>query len=174
MDICKQLVDYSMIIRYSIIFIVFYILSNNIYNTFVNKNIYLILPILLILLDEIDNIFTIFYKYNNHYNYCTKTFYYQYNDKICDIISYFLLLLFFKLDNIALFFILYRLVGVVLFTIRKDSKYLIIFFDFVKEYLLYLFIFGKKYNYILFFIIAKICFEYYYHTMHNKNNYIMQ
>jgi hypothetical protein len=95
MDICKQLVDYSMIIRYSITFIVFYILSNNIYNTFVNKNIYLILPILLILLDEIDNIFTIFYKYNNHYNYCTKTFYYQYNDKICDIISYFLLFLFF-------------------------------------------------------------------------------
>ena len=171
MDISKQLVDYSMIIRYSITFLVFYILSNNIYNKYVNKYFYLIIPILLILLDEIDNIFTVFHKYNNNY---TKTFYYQYNDKICDIISYFILFLFFKIDNIALFFILYRLIGVILFTITKDSIYLIIFFDFVKEYLLYLFIFGKNYNYILFFVIGKICFEYYYHTIHNKNNYKMQ
>lgn len=90
---------------------------------------------------------------------------------MCDSISYLLLFLFFKLNNILLFFIIYRIIGVILFLITKDSRCFIIFFDFVKEYLLYLFIFGNNNLYLPIFILCKICFEYYYHIIHNKNNY---
>ena len=155
-----------MTLRYIVTVITFYFLSLNVFT--LKNYIYLILPIVLTLLDEVDNIFTTFYNANN----CVKSFYYQSNDKICDSISYFLLYAFFKLDFIFLFFILYRVIGVILFYYTKNSSWLILFFDFAKEYLLYLFIFGNNFFYLPFFILCKICFEYYYHAIHNKNNYI--
>lgn len=53
-----------------------------------------------------------------------------------------------------------------------DSSWLILFFDFVKEYLLYLFLFGKNFNYLLPFIALKILYESLFHTVHNPNHYI--
>ena len=172
MKVCDKLVRDGMILRYIITIISYYILSIFMNNNIINKYIYLILPILLTALDEVDNLFTIFYKYKGKYNGCTKLFYYQYTDKICDSISYLLLYLFFKLDYILLLFILYRIIGVILFTFTKNSKWLIIFFDFAKEYLVYLFFFRNNYQYLPFVILAKILFEYYYHTIHNHNNYM--
>lgn len=163
---CKKLIDNGMTLRYIVTVITFYFLSLNVFT--LKNYIYLILPIVLTLLDEVDNIFTTFYNANN----CTKLFYYQSNDKICDVISYLLLYAFFKLDFILLFFILYRVIGVILFYYTKNSSWLILFFDFAKEYLLYLFIFGNNFICLPFFILCKICFEYYYHEIHNKNNYI--
>ena len=167
MNQCSKLVNNGMIIRYIITLISFYILSINVDNTFIRKYIYLILPILLTILDEVDNIFTFLYKNNS----CTKLFYYQYTDKICDSISYLFLFLFFKIDNLLLFFTLYRIIGVILFIITKNSRWLILFFDFSKEYLFYFFIFKNNYLYLPMFIFCKFCFEFYYHTIHNKNLY---
>ena len=171
MKVCNKLVNYGMIIRYTSTIILFYILSINIHNNIISKYIYLILPIILTILDNIDNIFTFYYKYNKNYNGCTKLFYYQYMDKIFDSMSYLSLYLFFKLDYILLLFILYRIIGVLLFYITKNSKWLILFFDFAKEYLLYIFIFGNNYVYLPLFILSKIFFEYYHHTINNYNNY---
>lgn len=159
-----------MIFRYIITIVSFCILLFY-YNNNNNNYFYLILPILLIILDETDNIFTGFHKHNGKMNGCTKTFYYQYLDKICDSISYLLLFLFFKLDNLLLYFVLYRIIGVVLFYLTKNSKWLIFFFDFAKEFLLYLFIFGHNYAYLPFCVICKIVFEYYFHTIINKSHY---
>jgi hypothetical protein len=165
MDSCNKLITHGMIIRLVTTIIVCYIINVKIiYN---HNQLYLILPILLCLLDEVDNIYTKYYKNNS----CTKLFYYQYTDKLCDTISYLLFFLFFKLDNNILFFILYRLIGVILFRYTKDSKWLIIFFDFAKEYLIYKYIYNTNYIYIPICVILKICFEYYYHTIHNPNNY---
>jgi len=162
MDICDVKIKNSILIRYIFTIFTFYIISN------INANykyIYLILPILLTLLDNVDNIFTFSYKNNA----CTKSYYYQYNDKLCDIISYLLLFVFFKLDKSVLFFILYRIIGVILFYFTKNGIWLVIFFDFIKEYLIYMFIFQNNYNYILpILILFKIIFEYYYHTIYNK------
>lgn len=167
MDICNTKIINGIIIRYITTFIAFYFLSTNIGNILnKGKYIYLILPILLTLLDNVDNLFTIFYKNN----ICTKTYYYQYNDKICDSISYLSLFLFFNIDKTTLIFILYRLIGVILFYVTMNKKWLIIFFDFVKEYLIYLFFFGNNYLYLLpILMLSKICFEYYYHMIHNGN-----
>lgn len=171
MNNCNKLVNNGMILRYISTIITFYFLFIHMNNIFIFNNLYIILFIALILLDEVDNIFTKFYKYNGIYNGCTHLFHYQITDKICDSISYLLLYLFFVLDNVLLFFILYRIIGVILFYFSKNSQWLILFFDFAKEYLLYLFFFGEKYLYIPIFVLLKIIFEYYYHTMHNINNY---
>ena len=146
MEECNKLIKISMIIRYIVTLILFYTIAININNKIINKYIYIILPILIIILDYVDNIFKIINNHNGVYNGCTKLFYYQYNDKICDSVTYLLLFLFFKLDNILLFFILYRIIGVILFIFTKNSKFLILFFDFAKEYLLYLFVFKPLKN----------------------------
>jgi hypothetical protein len=172
---CNKIIKDGIIVRYILTIIVFYILSINSNSKFIKKYIFLILPLVLYSLDKVDNTFTFFYKYNKKYNGCTKTFYYQNTDKICDSVSYLLifvlLALYFKTDYILLLIILYRIIGVILFYITKNSKWLIIFFDFTKEYLFYLFVFGNNYNYIPIFILCKIYYEYYFHTICNPNNY---
>lgn len=77
----------------------------------------------------------------------------------------------FKIDNTYLLFLLWRIIGIIFFTLTKKSVYLIIMFDFMKEYLLYLYLFNKNNNYLGFCIFGKILFEYYYHTIVNKKIY---
>ena len=133
---CNKLIDNGMIIRMISTVISLYILS---VNTNHSKYTLIILPVLLTILDEFDNIPIVFYKEKQ----CTKSFYYQILDKIYDSISYvivfFYLQYFFKLDNnsntILLIFIAYRIVGVGLFYKTKDSTWLIIFFDFILQFI---------------------------------------
>jgi hypothetical protein len=165
---CNKLIDNNMYLRYVVTILSLYLISININNKIIKKYIYLILFLLLILLDYVDNIFKCFYKNTDN---CTKTFHYQLQDKICDSVSYLFLCLFFKFDGLLLFFILYRLIGILLFYFTKNSKWFILYFDFAKEYLLYLFIFGKNYTFLPLFILCKIYFEYYYHTIHNPSSY---
>ena len=117
---------------------------------------YILLPIVLTLLDCIDG----FPLLNRQH--CFKEFEYQYRDKLCDVLSYVLVFALFKLDKTILFFILYRIIGVLLFTFTKNTIWLILFFDFVKEMMVYLYLFDT-YAYLPFFMLLKICFEYYWH-----------
>jgi len=167
MKVCNYLVNNGIKIRMIVTIILFYVLSKNQNNKVINKYIYLILPLFLTILDGFDS------KYLDYtYRYCTKLFYYQCKDKIFDLISYLLLFIFFKkLDYILLLIILYRAIGVFLFYITKDSKWLILFFDFVKEYLVYMYIFGNNYKYIGLFILCKVLYEYHHHNIRNPNNY---
>lgn len=102
---------------------------------------------------------------------CPKTFHYQITDKINDSLTYLAAWYYFNLDNLFLFFALFRIVGVVFFALTKNATYLITMPDFNKEYLVYLFCFGSNMNYLWFFIILKIVFEYYHHTIINKRYY---
>lgn len=164
---CKDYIFNGMILRYIITIFSFYILFLFRSNETINKYIFLILPILLVILDGIDTIFTFLYKIKN----CYQTFYYQYLDKICDSVSYLLLFLFFKLDNMFLYFVLYRIIGVILFSLTKNSIYLMLFFDFIKEYLLYSFVFKNNYTYLPIIVICKIAYEIYFHSVINKLHY---
>jgi hypothetical protein len=166
MSLCDKYIYNGIVFRYIITIFSFFILSFYYKNS---RYLYLILLILLSLLDVSDNIFTYFYKIYGMMNGCTKKFYYQYLDKICDSVSYLLLFLFFKFDNLLLYFIFYRIIGLVLFYFTKNRKWLILFFDFAKEFLLYTFIFGKNYEYLPFFIFCKIGFEYYFHAGVDKS-----
>ena len=180
---CDNIIKNGMIIRYIVTIITFIILAIFSKNNFIIKYIYLILPLLLTLLDEVDSTDKIFTRFNNYisgkkYFSCYHLFYYQYLDKICDsfsyLLSYLFLCLFFKIDNMLFLFIVYRIIGVILFYITNNSVWLIVFFDFVKEYFIYLFIFSNNYMYIPLFVLCKISFEYYWHKIHNNNNYLLE
>jgi hypothetical protein len=181
---CESLLNDGFILRTSLTIFSFFVIYLYLKNY---KNyIYLILPIILTILDEMDNFplnYTLFKKIDENisktrsiYKNCIHTFYYQKNDKILDsltyLFTYLFLALFFKNDLLLLFFVLYRLFGAFMFSVTMDSSWLILFFDFVKEYLLYLFLFGKNFNYLLPFIALKMLFESLFHTIHNPNHYI--
>jgi len=123
----------------------------------------LALPVVLHVLDLLDGVpFTACEQ-------CYFLFDYQYQDKICDLLSYALTYLFLPVD--ALFYlIMYRACGVTLFTLTKQSVWLIVFFDFVKEYMLYSFFFNS-YIYLPLFVLGKIGFEYYWHKRKNTAVY---
>lgn len=167
---CKDAINSSMIIRIILTIISIFLLSKNTIS-FVNNNLYLILPIILTILDETDNINTFNLKYKGKLNGCTKTFDYQIKDKYIDVFSYLYTNYIFGLDHTIYKLSIYRLIGVILFGISGLSKYLIIFFDFVKEYMLYKYIFADKYTYLPIFVIFKIIFEYYFHSTVNKKQY---
>ena len=156
------------IFRLIVTLLVFYKLKHN-NNKFIQKNILLFIALLLVLIDTTDSFFIKkIYKNNTK---CTKTFDYQISDKILDSVSYIFLLFILPENNILKFFILFRLLGVIMFYFTKNSQWLIFFFDFIKEYLVYLFIFGDNHVILFLFVLIKILFEFYCHTFHNKNNY---
>jgi hypothetical protein len=140
------------------------------------QDIYLILPILLTILDGADNIYIKIAEYSqkgkllNPTNCTRKSKYYQSNDKIIDILSYILCYIYFYKelkDPLLEFFIIYRLIGTVIYTLTYNKYYLVAFFDFVKEYMLYKYFF-KQYTYLPIAIILKIIFEYVMHLQINK------
>ena len=128
-----------------------------------------VLVLFLILTDSVDSAF----MKESHKCRCCATFTYQLADKINDVIAYMLTLRllvgYFPASlEILTCLVMYRLIGVILFGLTRKSVWLIIFFDFVKEFVLYSAIMGSNCKYIFPFIIAKICFEYYHHTKVNK------
>jgi hypothetical protein len=178
-NICDNLIKKGMIFRYIVTIIGFCILILIVNYKFIKNNIYIILTVLLILIDSTDNKLYIYNNLNNNTQLnCTHLFNYQCLDKICDsfsyLLSYIFLCLYFKTDSILLIFILYRIIGVILFSITRNSIWLVVFFDFIKEYFIYLFIFNNNYVYIPLFILCKICFEYYWHKIKNNANYSLE
>jgi hypothetical protein len=167
---CINAINNSITIRIIITIISLYFLSLSDIK-FIIENIYIILPLLLFILDITDGINIYSLVYEDKKNGCTKTFDYQIKDKIVDVTSYFYTYYLFNEDNNILYLSIYRLFGVLLFSITKSSKWLIIFFDFVKEYMIYIFLFKYNFRYLVIVIIAKIICEYYYHTIVNKPQY---
>lgn len=171
MTLCENLVNKGMMLRYLLTIMTFwYIFCNK----FVAKYIFLILPAALTLLDCVDSTFIRFWcflKYPRS-DQCTHSFYYQSSDKICDVVSYILSTSCVpKRDYFLLFLIAYRLVGVVLFCLSKNSIWLVVFFDFVKEYYVYRYFFHKNFTLVPYLIVCKIGFEYAWHKLVNNANY---
>lgn len=122
--------------------------------SFTKKN-YLMMAILLTVLDLVDN----YYLWMRYDRSCLKIHHYQNLDKIVDLLSYFYVYYIYGLDNKFLLFILYRLIGVMMYLPTRKCKYLMVFFDFIKEHLVLLH-FGFNEQYLGLFIIGKILFEF--------------
>jgi len=153
MKLCNEYINNGMILRCIVTIFVIHLIKDV-------KHLYLILPIVLTILDEVDNVWTVLYKNNK----CTKTLNYQVKDKIVDAVSYIGAYYFLGLNNpLLLFFIIARTIGAILYTFTGNPFYLVIFADFVKEYMLYIFLIGNDKIYVLPCIILKIIFEYKYH-----------
>ena len=187
MDSCRNVYNYGMIIRvfFTIIsfFILYSLMKNG--NKFCNKYFLIILAVLLYILDGVDNLPGLYYyvykpetseakchyslflesKLNNHkqgikdYN----RLYYEIVDKCVDTLSYILAYFVFRLNNIFLYFLLYRMIGIGVYLCTLNSRWFILFFDFMKEYLVYFFLAKNNLSYIWFFILLKISFEKYLH-----------
>jgi hypothetical protein len=168
---CSEPINNSMIIRGCLTILSLYFLSTKLHIDFLNNNLLLILPILLTLLDFTDNIETFELKYRKKENGCTKTFDYQIKDKILDISSYFYTYYLFPLDRNIGLLSLYRTIGTILFSITKKSYWLVVFFDFVKEYMVYIYFFKDNFKYLPLTTLIKIAFEFYFHSEINKENY---
>ena len=185
---CILLTNYGIIFRivFTIIlfFILFSLMKNG--NKFCNKYFLVILAVLLFILDNFDNIAFLFYRYyrsGSSESTCSyeisrtskiKSFYegkvnknslyYNILDKCIDTLSYILAYFVFNLNNIFLYFLLYRMIGIGLYIYTQNTRWLILFFDFMKEYLIYIFLAKNDLSYIWFFILLKIYFEIYLHS----------
>ena len=148
----------SMYVRIILTVAVYMVLWQTQNYTFIKDHFNLIMPILLTILDCQDSIFfggKVIPKLKERSLF--SSFEYQLWDKTIDLFSY-LMLPFFSPKDVPFLtiFIVYRLIGVILFALTRNSEYLIIFFDFVKEYLLYGYIFGPTVRYLPVFIVLKI------------------
>jgi len=172
---CLTHVSNGMALRTILTFASFYIIK--IYAT--KWDLYLVLPIVLTILDAVDNFFIKYSVISQGYNIlqgtnCTKkskeSLYYQVNDKIIDILSYVLCYTYFYKelnDPLLELFIIHRMIGIILFITTHKKYFLVICFDFVKEYMLYKYLFASNYNYLPLCVILKIIFEYVLHLFIN-------
>lgn len=172
----NNIVYHGLVIRV-VLTLLFYLFLRKMENIpLINKYLYLILFVVLILLDIMECFYVIDIKsilnpinlINNIKHNIVDNKSYQVYDKIIDVLSYCLLLTF-DIDNTLKFLILYRLIGVLIYLFTSNGKSLVVFFDFVKEYLLYIFIFGNNYNYIILFLLPKILLEYYFYYSRKIN-----
>jgi len=144
-----------------------------------DKYFLIILPVLLTVLDLADNAFVKYAEWKkspslifNRTNCTTKSRYYQNVDKIIDMASYILAYLYFYdviKDTLLEYFIAFRFIGVTMFLMTSNKYYLVIFFDFVKEYMLYKYFFNNNSYVLIICMILKILFEY---VMHIKMNQV--
>ncbi len=97
---------------------------------------------------------------------------YQQADKISDALTYLMLIYLVPNEPVLHFFVLYRVFGVLMYFWTQQIWPVIVFFDFVKEYILFNALFAKSEHANTIFgvsIVLKILFEVYFHTVHNRH-----
>jgi hypothetical protein len=158
---CKEDIDHGISLRYgtTVISLLFLYFTKNYFGNYL----YPAIALLLSYLDVVDGTYAT--------TECHMNFYYQSRDKICDLASYILALFLFPIDRRLVLFTLYRAIGVVLFTLKKDASWLIMFLDFIKEYY-FIHLTGKPSKLVVTICVGiKVLFEYYWHTFLNQRRY---
>lgn len=175
LSICKKTIQQGAILRILITICLFYLISRS-GSMLMSKYLFLILPVGLVLLDLIDNIPSFLHWWNQGYNKdkCTHLFAYQSTDKVIDLLSYLLAIYWFGLHSDPLFLVFcgLRACGVLGFLLTSKSYPLMIFPDLIKEYMIYRYFIPQGGAWLPAVIIAKICFEIYFHTVRNSSSYL--
>ncbi len=142
---------------------------------FLTKNNIVLTIIMLVFLDIVDCNPIILKLFTNEYKGqgCSYDENYQLLDKSIDIFQYIFAIILLQnilpknIFNISLAFLLYRIIGMIIYLLNKNNKIFIIFIDFIKEYLTLFILFGEPSSYILFgSIVLKIIYEYLMHKQH--------
>ena len=169
-EICKRTIVLGAILRVILTVVTFWLIS-----TFISSSsIFIVLPIALTILDYCDNIPNLIYSWYStgvYKNTCTPFFEYQSMDKVNDWASYILAWYWFELDPVFLALCLIRGLGVFGFIQMKKSYPLIIFPDVLKEYIVYRYFIPRGFNWLPAVILAKLGFEFYFHTTFNASSY---
>jgi hypothetical protein len=169
-NICKINIKWGAGFRFILTLATFYFMYKNVNSSYL----LLILPIVLILLDLTDNIFSFGYSWSLGYHFkdvCTRFFEYQITDKINDWVTYLLAWYIFKLDPMFLKFLIWRGIGVIAFGLTRSSIPLIPMMDMMKEYLLFKYFSPNSNKLLPLVVIGKIAFEFWLHTKRLKSSY---
>ena len=126
------------------------------------KGNYLLIAFVLYELDGIDSLITGLENKDN-----VKTFAYKIHDKVADAISYFFAFMLFPIEKEYLYFLLYRVVGIILFGLTRNINWIIICPDMMKEYLVYSSIYKGETSGFPLFIPVKMVAEKWMHTVHD-------
>jgi hypothetical protein len=117
----------------------------------------IVLYFILLFLDHVDSLLPLFMygiRVGGEWEY-------QILDKIVDTLSYGYVLLLYseQLDPLFRIALIYRMIGVILFIVTRQSFWLILFFDTVKEILLYRYLFEENNSYLVAMVILVILYE---------------
>ena len=170
MGTCSRIVDLGQTVRIlaTVICLVLFSMGR-----IKNITLYLVVPVVLSFLDIADSLIPFMHYYRTSGMNCHHTPKYFVADKWVDMASYISFFFFFKFDPWLLFFILYRLVGVLLVAWNGNVMNIVVFFDFVKEYLLFFYFFQGKYKLALgALMVCKCAYEYYVHTRKDRESCI--
>jgi hypothetical protein len=125
---------------------------------------------LLIVLDAIGSLYATGDAQEKERVYASEE--YQQADKVSDALTYLMLLYFLPNDPVLSFFVVYRALGVLVYVLTQRVWPVIVFFDFVKEYILFRALFAHEAyaNVVLAgSVFLKVLFELYFHTIHNRH-----
>jgi hypothetical protein len=164
---CTETVKFGQKLRIVTTLLLFSIVK---YLKFDSKKLFIIIPILLFLFDEIDSEYL---KLKNTKK-CVSTLFYQKYDKIIDLLSYIFVLYLFGLDNIFSVFCIFRAFGTILFLLSGKSYFLMMTPDLMKEYLIYRYYFPTENKYLIYLIIYKFIFEVFWHAFINRPDRLMR
>lgn len=129
-----------------------------------SKYLLLILFFKALAIDTTDTLFAFFYKgISTCWNDCPRSLLYDVIDNSLHLITYYLIYQMLHHNSTVGFFIGLRILGFILFYPTQNRKWMIPFFNFIKEYLLYEYIFGKNLTYFPIVMIGKIAVDYYLH-----------
>lgn len=129
-----------------------------------------VLVLMIFLLDYIGPLYTIADR--KKYVELTQSEEYQQADKVSDALTYLMLIYLIPNEPVLHFFVLYRVFGVLVYFWTQQIWPVIVFFDFVKEYILFKALFAKSEHANTIFVVSivlKILFEVYFHTVHNRH-----
>jgi hypothetical protein len=128
------------------------------------------LVLVILLLDFIGPLYTL--PDIGEYKRVCRTEEYQQADKISDALTYLMLIYLIPNEPVLHFFVLYRAFGVLMYFWTQQVWPVIVFFDFVKEYILFKALFSKSEHANTVFavsIVLKILFEVYFHMVHIRH-----
>jgi hypothetical protein len=138
------------------------------------------LPFILDTLDcTIFKFYKLLYSGVNNVNCSDQNIKYQINDKIIDLVTYFAIVLLFHKQlnkyNVLLWILLiWRTIGVVLFTKTQNKKYLKLFFDGLNAILIVIYlasVFPYVNNNLKLFVGLGLLTKFIFETIHHRNNF---
>lgn len=91
--------------------------------------------------------------------YATRSFAYKARDRLADVLSYMLAFTLFPRDIGYMYCVFFRLIGVLLFGMTRDDRWLILFPDVAGEYLTYHFIYKGEMSGFPLLIPVKMIYE---------------
>lgn len=126
---------------------------------------YIIIALLVGVLDQLDSLYLMRTPGYGYETRACDTYNYILRDKVADSISYALAFALFEIEPSYMLFVMWRFVGVLLYGITKQVRWIIICPDMAKEYLVYSSIYNGDMSWFSIIVGFKIVYEVLHHII---------